>query len=138
MNANATQIISRIKKRKEESLHLSVVRYLKLQYPGIIFRTDFAAGIKMTIAQALKHKIMQQSRAYPDIFIAEPRNGYHGMFIELKKDFSEVYKKDGSLRDIPHIKEQQEMLWRLQGRGFVACFACGFDEAKKLIDEYLK
>lgn len=124
--------------KKEESLQMQVAKYLKLQYPGIIFRSDFAAGIKMTIGQAVKHARMQQGKDYPDLFIAEPRNGKHGLYMELKKDFGEVYKKDGSLRDIPHIRGQQETLWKLQGKGFVAVFACGFDDAKKIIDQYLK
>lgn len=123
---------------KEESLHIQVATYLKYQYPDVIFRSDFAAGIKMTMGQAVKHKRMQHGKSYPDLFIAEPRNGFSGMYLELKKDFSEVYKKDGSLRDIEHIQEQQKMLWTLQKKGFVAVFACGFNDAKSLIDEYLK
>lgn len=125
-------------RQKEESLQIQVANYLRIQYSSVIFRSDFAAGIKMSIGQAMKHKRMQCGKSYPDLFIAEPRNGYSGLFLELKKDFSEVFKKDGSLRDLPHIQEQQKMLWRLQEKGYAAVFACGFDDAKEFIDNYLK
>jgi hypothetical protein len=36
-----------------------------------------------------------------------------------------------------HICEQFDMLEQLRRRGYKAEFACGFDEAKKIIDEYL-
>lgn len=124
-------------KAKEESIHAAVCRYISLQYPNVIFRTDMG-GIRLTIGQAMKLKKLHSGRSYPDLFIAEARGGYHGLYLELKKDFSEVFKRDGSLRDLPHIQEQQRMLWKLQERGYCALFACGFDDAKGLIDNYLK
>lgn len=57
---------------KEANVHYQVAQYLKHQYPQIIFRTDFAAGIKMTMGQAVKHKGLQSGKAYPDLFIAQP------------------------------------------------------------------
>lgn len=80
---------------------------------------------------------MQSGKSYPDLFIAEPRNGFSGLYLELKKDFSEVYKRDGSLRDLPHIQDQQKMLFRLQKKGYAAVFACGFDDAIGIIGSYL-
>lgn len=38
--------------------------------------------------------------------------------------------------EIP-IPEQYDMLEQLRQRGYMAEFACGFDEAKEIIDEYL-
>lgn len=125
-------------KPKEETIHEQVVKYLKFQYPKILFRTDFAAGIKMTIGQAVKHKKLQQSRAWPDIFVAKPYNGYCGLFLELKRDVSEIFKKDGSLVKNEHIREQAALIKQLNELGYKAMFACGFDHARKAIDEYLK
>lgn len=119
----------------ESHLHQHVCDYLRLQYPGILFRTDFAAGIKMTIGQATKHKRLQQGRAFPDLAIYEPRHGFCGLFLELKA--VSIYKRNGELVSKPHIQEQQEMLKLLRSKGYQAQFAVGFDEAKRLIDEYL-
>ena len=123
---------------KEASLHQQVVDYLKWQYPNVLFRTDFAAGIKMTIGQAVKHKKMQKCKAWPDLFIAERKGVYGGLFIEIKRDKSEVYLKSGAFKSDSHIYEQREILHQLLGCGYAAFFGCGFDNIKIIIDNYLK
>ena len=125
-----------MKNRKEESLQIAVARYLRLQYPNIIFRSDTAAGIKLTMGQAVKNRAMQSGRGFPDMFIAYPNNGYHGLFLELKKDRKEVYLQDGSISRNKHIQEQLSILNKLREVGYMAEFACGFDEAKSIIDNY--
>lgn len=130
------------KYNSEAVLHQQVVNYLKLQYPNVLFRTDFAAGIKMTPGQAVKHKKLQAGRAWPDLFIAEPayktfKYDWCGLFIELKKEGTKIYRRDGELVANEHIREQAEVLDRLQQLGYKAEFACGFEEAKQIIDEYL-
>ncbi len=121
----------------EQNLHSKVAWYIRHQYPDIIFRTDFAAGIKMTMGQAIKHKTLQSGKAYPDLFIAYPTEEYHGLFIELKADNAKVYLKDGTISKEKHIQEQEAMLERLRGLGYRASFAKGFDQAKELIDDYI-
>lgn len=59
-----------------------------------------------------------------------------GLFIELKKDGTHLKKKNGDWAT-EHIAEQAKTLEDLRARGYCAEFAVGFDEAKKLIDEYL-
>jgi hypothetical protein len=141
---------------KESSIHKQVANYLKLQYPNIIFRTDFSAGARMSIGQASIHSGLQSDKSYPDLFIAKPCNGYHGLYLELKRDVSEIFKKDMTLKrkmipiykrlkgvllrvgEYDHIGEQAKMIQRLNELGYHALFACGFEHAKKAIDEYLK
>lgn len=123
---------------REATIHQYVCDYLKLQYKDVIYRTDFAAGIKMTMGQAIAHKRLQSGRAYPDLFIAEPRAHYHGMYLELKRDGTRVYLKNGELSTDPHIQEQAAVLADLRSRGYYAEFAVGFDDAKAQVDTYLK
>lgn len=86
--------------------------------------------------QAATVKRMQGGRrAWPDIFVAEPRGGYGGLFIELKA--APIHKRDGSLRKNDHVNEQAKMLSALTGRGYMAKFAVGFDQAVEIIDSYL-
>jgi hypothetical protein len=125
-------------KPKEEAIHLQVAKYLKLQYPKVLFRTDFAAGLRMTIGQAVKQKKIQHSRAWPDLFIAHPSGGYHGLFLELKRDVSEIVNKNGSLKKSDHLDEQRSIITHLNQIGYKSVFACGFDHARSIIDEYLK
>lgn len=144
----------------ELELQARVADYLRLQYPGVLFHSDFGSGIKLTMGQAIKQRRLQGGRrSWPDMFIAEPKNvkaecnvitdgdvikEAHfleqkcGLFIELKKAGTRIFKKDGSLVSDAHICEQFDMLEQLRRRSYVAEFACGFDEAKKIIDKYLK
>lgn len=136
-------------KRPEEIMHLKVCDYLRKNYPDVIFRTDFSSGMRMTPAQAAKHKKFQSSRAYPDLFIAESgvvefkEDGLithlrkNGMFLELKADGVKLYRKDGTLRKNKHIEEQAEMLEKLNKAGYYAMFAVGYKDAICKIEQYL-
>lgn len=129
---------TRRNQKREEGLQMQVASYLKIKHPNIIFRSDFAAGIKMTMGQAVKHKKMQYSRAYPDIFIAQPNSKFSGLYLELKKSLDDVYTIKGELRNNEHIQEQNAMLEELKERGYAAFFAGGFDNAITIIENYLK
>jgi hypothetical protein len=123
---------------KEVDLQMQICRYLKLAYPNIIFRSDFASGMRMTIGQAVRHKNMQSERGFPDLFIAECRQGYCGLMLELKNGYDKVYKKNGEFKKDKHIEEQAEIHARLIEKGYYALFVYNFDSAKQVIDYYLK
>lgn len=126
----------------EAMLHQQVCDYLRLRYPYTVWRTDFAAGLKLPPQVAIRHKRLQSSAGFPDITIFEPSHVMYGEYpllaIELKAEGVELYKKDGTLRANPHIEEQAEMLQKLRDRGYKAEFAVGFDQARNLIDQYLR
>lgn len=147
----------------ELELQAQVADYLRLQYPHVLFHSDFGSGIKLTPGQAMRQKRLQGGRrAWPDMFIAEPKvrhttdgewgiklgwaqlddgTDYYammfaGLMIELKREGTRLTKKNGEWAN-EHIREQFDMLEQLRQRGYMAEFACGFDEAKEIIDEYL-
>lgn len=122
---------------KESVVHRQVCEYLHLQYSDAIFNSD-GAGNNLSIAQAGQSKILRSRRGYPDIFIAEPRGAYHGLFIELKRDPSGYKLVTGDLRRDRHTQEQAYLLMLLRKRGYCAEFAGGFDEARLLIDKYMQ
>ena len=145
----------------EADLQVQVADYLRLQYPDVIFHSDYGSGVKLTMGQAIKQKRQNGGRrAWPDLFIAEPRvvkasckvihsedrvireshfiEQKHGLFIELKKADTKIFTKKGTLVSNEHIREQFDMLEQLRRKGYVAEFACGFDEAKEIIDNYLR
>lgn len=127
----------------ESELQVMVADYLRMQYPDVLFHSDFGSGIKLTMGQAIKQKRQNGGRrAWPDMFIAEPRVKIQepvnfGLFVELKKDGTRIYKKDGSFAS-EHIEEQAKQLAMLQAKGYRAKFAVGFEQAKEIIDEYLR
>lgn len=121
----------------ENELRRQLATWLQLQYPNVIYRFDLAADLKLTVGQARKHKALHPHRGYPDLFIAEPRSCFHGMYVELKAEGKSPYKRNGELRENIHIQEQDDFLMKLNCRGYYATFATGFEEAKDLIDKYL-
>ena len=127
----------------EAELQEQVADYLRLQYPSVLFHSDFGSGTKLSWAQARRQKRQNGGRrAWPDLFVAELIDDgfsklHGGLFIELKKAGTRIFKKDGTLVADQHIREQLDVLEQLRKRGYMAEFACGFDEAKKIIDEYL-
>ena len=128
--------------KKEEILHLKVCDCLRKNYPDVLFRTDFSSGMKMTPGQAAKHKKFQKSRAWPDLFIAcSDRDGWEikecGLFLELKAEGTKLYKENGEMVANKHYREQAEMLKKLRSEGYAAEFAVGYDEAIKIITDYL-
>lgn len=62
---------------------------------------------------------------------------YNGLYLEIKAEGNSPFKKDGTLKKEQHLEEQQAMLEALRLRGYKAVFAVGFEEAKKIIDDYL-
>ena len=137
----------------EHNLYEQIARYLQLQYPSVIYRFDIAADLKLTPGQAAKHKRLHPERGYPDLYIAESSenvnskdwNGivrewgfYFGLYLEIKTESNSPYKKDGTLKKDKHLEEQARMLEKLRARGYRAEFGVGFEECKKIIDEYLR
>lgn len=131
----------------EAELQMTVANYIRVNYPDVIFRSDFGSGLKLTMGQAIKQKRMNGGlRAFPDMAIYEPAprcidgswdHEWHGLLIELKKDGTRLKKKNGEWATL-HIAEQAEVLKELGDRGYRAEFAVGFPQARKLIDDYMK
>nr|DAY32425.1 MAG TPA: Nuclease [Caudoviricetes sp.] len=122
----------------ELELQIAIADYLRLRYPDILFHSDFGSGVHLTVRQAVIQKRQNGGRrGYPDLFVAEPRGKYHGLYIEIKKDGEKLTKKDGSWRT-PHIAEQAKMLEKLRQAGYKAEFGIGFEGCKKIIDDYLR
>lgn len=121
----------------ESDLQVMVADYLRLQYPNVLFHSDFGSGIKLTKGQAIKQKRQNGGmRGYPDMVILEPRKSFAGLFLELKKEGTRLKKKDGTWAT-EHIAEQAKYLQALRDRRYEAHFAVGFEQAKEIIDSYL-
>jgi hypothetical protein len=114
----------------------NVAYYLRMQYPKVIFHFD-PTGNKLTKAQAGMMKAIQGGAGFPDLFICEPRGNYSGLFLELKAEGVKIKKGDGVSYASDHVRSQADMLERLRAKGYYACFAVGFDEARNFIDAYM-
>lgn len=139
-SAGKSGTIRKKPQKKEESLQIFVSKYIMLRYPGTIFNSDIASGLRLTMGQAIKAKLMRSGRAQPDMIIMEPRGPYHGLCLELKNKISDVYLQDGitisNVKSNQHVLEQADLLKRLRDKGYSADFAFGRDDCMKKIDTY--
>ena len=124
-------------KHSEFHLQQQVCKYLELRFPGVPYFSDTIANVKLNVIQASRNKSIQKNGfKLPDLVILQP-NFYHaGLFIELK--IKTPYKLNGELKKDEHLQWQQNSINQLNELGYFATFAVGFDEAREIIDEYMK
>jgi len=121
----------------EKRLHLAICKYIKLQYPSVYFLSD-PSGLKMSIGMATQLKETRSNHAQLDIIILQPSLSYSALILEVKKDSSEVFKKDGNFRETKHVISQNESIEHLEKTGYKAVYIFSFQHAKDIIDYYLK
>lgn len=121
---------------KEESVQIAVSKYLRLVYPNVMFTSE-SSGLRLTMGQAVKAKKQRSQRGLPDMLIFEPRGGYFGLMLELKRDGESPFRRDGKLRANLHLSEQYEAIKKLNFNGYQSLFAVGFDQARRIIDHYM-
>ena len=127
----------KIRKRRESDIYITIAKMMALQYLNIVYRFDFAAGMKMSIGQGRLHKAMNHFIGYPDLFIAYPNGKYAGLYLEIKLEGKKVFKKDGSLLSDEHLERQHNILKVLSDAGYYATFAIGIHECCNIIDNYI-
>ena len=93
--------------------------------------------MRVPMSQARQLKKMRSCSALPDIWIAEPRKSYKGLFLEVKKKDTIIYKKDGTIRADKHLQAQENILHILQQKGYLALFVVGYDNAIAILKYYL-
>ena len=126
-----------MKQQQEYQLQKQVCDYVSTQYPNVLFLSDTIASVSLTMPQAMRNKAIQKNGfKCPDLLILEPRKGYSGLFIELKKD--SPYKKDGTLKKNKHLEHQEKSMQKLRSKGYYCLFSWTFEQTQRIIDFYLK
>jgi hypothetical protein len=122
--------------RPEESLHFAVCDYIRAQYPKVIFISE-SSGVRCSPGMAKKLKRTRSNHTHLDIYILEPKDGYHGLIIELKA--VDIYQKKSPELFLKneHVNDQKKTIDKLNKKGYKATFAVKFDAARKIIDNYL-
>jgi hypothetical protein len=110
---------------KEDHLHRQVIQYIALQYPGVLFHHSPMEG-KRTPFEQFKLKWLGAKSGFPDIFIFAANKRGNGLAIELK------------VKPNRCTENQNAWLAGLYNRNYVAEVCYDFEEAKKVIDNYLK
>jgi len=125
-------------RQRERIMQRALTVWIRGEYPDIDFYNDWASGAYLTYGQNSARLTLASRNGWVDLFIPEPSRGYHGLFIELKKEGVRPYLKDGkTLSADLQIRKEAKFLDRQKSKGYCATFAIGLDDAKKKIDWYL-
>lgn len=120
--------------KPEQQMHRALCQWLKLAHPSIYFESD-PSGLRVSVGLRAILKSTRSNHAHIDLFIAEPRGHYHGMFIELKS--KTPFKKDGSLKKDEHLEAQAITMANLTTRGYHCIHAWTLNDAMEEINSYL-
>ena len=132
----------------EDKLNIEVGNYLTNQYPDVLWWHTPNEG-KRTNFERYKAVLLGMKKGVPDITIAEPKfikknNGlafvYAGLYIELKVEREKVsaVRKNKTIQKSRASDSQKDFLEILNKKRYKAVICYNFNEAKKIIDEYLK
>ncbi len=111
---------------KEENLQIACVRWFRMQYPNIIIHHSPNGG-KRHVLTAIKFKAMGTLAGFPDLFIAYPSKGYHGLFVEMKNGKEGVVSRD-----------QKAVLANLAAYGYKTMICRSYTEFIKYATAYIE
>lgn len=92
---------------------------------GMLFAVPNGGDRNVIVARKLKAEGVK--KGVPDLCLCVPRGGYHGLFVELKR------QKKGRISP-----EQVEWIKALRGQGYRAEICLGATEAWNVIQEYMR
>lgn len=112
-------------RNNEHNLQVACVRAFRYKYPNaIIYAVPNGGQRSIKTAAALKAEGV--TSGVPDLFVAEARGGYHGLYIEMKDG------KKGRVSE-----NQAEMMARLIEKGYKCVVCRDFEEFERDTDNYM-
>lgn len=121
---------------KEKKLHKSICKFIQLQYKDVYFLSD-PSGMRVSIGLAVELKSMRSEHSQLDIVILEPNRNWNALIIEVKKEKSEVFKKNGEFRDTEHVRNQNKSVKHLNKKGYYADYVWSLNQAMLIINHYM-
>lgn len=110
----------------EHAEQVNLVQWFRYQHPKFAkCLWAIPNGGARHIGTAVKLKAEGVVAGVPDLFLMIPKNGWHGMFIEMKT-------KGGKLQE-----NQKEFMGLATLLGYQSVVCYGFDDAKNAINAYL-
>lgn len=111
----------------EENLQIAVVGYIRTYFPDSILISSYLQGNLNNVGLSVKANTMGYTAGFPDLFICTPRNGFHGLFLELKNG------SKGSVSE-----KQKTVMDMLIKQGYAGGVVKTLESAKTLINNYME
>lgn len=116
-------------KNEESREQSALIKWAELstaKHPCLRLLFAIPNGGKRNVITAANMKREGVKPGVPDLFLAYPSKGFHGMFIEMKK------RKGGRTSEA-----QFQWLEMLQAAGYQVAICAGWEEAKNMIEQYI-
>ena len=110
----------------EQAKVIAWARANENNYPYLWMLHSSLNGVKMTKAQAGRAIAQGMLSGVPDLFLPVPKNGYHGLFIEMKYGSNKV------------TENQEKFLQNAANVGYAVSVCYSANEAIKRIEDYYK
>lgn len=121
----------------ESVLQTKICRWLKDNYPGIIFFSDFAAGLYFKEDWVKNLRSLQACEdKYLDLTIMSRNKTFSAIIIEIKVNVSDLFLIDGRTLKSSHVQEQYNSILKLREQGYYADFGVGENDIKQIIINY--
>lgn len=120
----------------EHQIQAQFVKWFHLTYPQLepFFWAIPNGGFRFKkTARDMKEE--GEKKGVPDLQLAYPSKGYHGLFIEMKR--SEVGKRGGLINKGDPSEAQIRRMEALEGVGYHCVVCYSFDEACEVVKDYL-
>ena len=117
------------KEQREAKIQTELFKWAELsagRYPELKLMFHIANKGKRSSVSEYHLKQQGMKKGLPDLCLPVARGQYHGLYLELKAE-------GGRLQD-----SQRVWIDDLNKQGYKAVIAFGFDEAKKIIEDYIK
>ena len=108
----------------EQAKVIAWARANENNYPYLWMLHSSLNGVKMTKAQAGRAIAQGMLSGVPDLFLPVPKNGYHGLFIEMKYGSNKV------------TENQEKFLQNAANVGYAISVCYSANEAMKRIEDY--
>ena len=125
MRARARQRSNRHGPDSEYSIQKAICELLDLRAPWLLYCAS-AGGARTSLVGARRLKATGHKKGFPDLFFYEPRKGFHGLAIELKRDKGRA------------TPEQKRWKAELEERGFKAVVARGRQACLEVLKDYFE
>ena len=126
--------------QSEDSIQMSCVSWFRIAHPELARLLHHSAnegkrttrivhthaGTRVVCSGGARLKAMGMQTGFPDLFLAVPSRGMHGLFIEMK---SETGRLEPS---------QREMLALLSEQGYATAVCRSLDDFQRVTDSYLQ
>lgn len=135
-NAQAAKPRQRKPRQLEHDIQCACVRWMAEEHPEYepyFWATPNGGYRAKATARAMKAEGMKAG--VPDLQLAYPAQGYHGLFIEMKK--SEAGKNGKLVKKGTTSKAQRRRMDALSKAGYKCCLCYSFEQFKNIIREYL-